>query len=235
MKTKPLTDKDYDLLSEALDRFHGQGAMNLEEMDGFFAALICCPSFVMPSEYLSELWGGEMADEEAFGGEKELNEFLSLVMRHWNHVSKTLHAGDVYLPILLEDENGVARANDWAHGFMRGMDLRREDWGILLGDDDHAGALVPIFALANEHHPDPEMRPFDEPIDSEHREKLIVGSAAGVMAIFRYFSPHRRFEAEAASSGTTYRRSTPKIGRNNPCYCGSGKKYKHCCGKVTLH
>ncbi|MDD4821881.1 MAG: SEC-C metal-binding domain-containing protein [Bacteroidales bacterium] len=25
-------------------------------------------------------------------------------------------------------------------------------------------------------------------------------------------------------------RSTPKIGRNEPCPCGSGKKYKHCCG-----
>jgi len=26
-------------------------------------------------------------------------------------------------------------------------------------------------------------------------------------------------------------RSTPKVGRNQPCPCGSGKKYKHCCGK----
>ena len=28
----------------------------------------------------------------------------------------------------------------------------------------------------------------------------------------------------------TYRRSEPKIGRNDPCSCGSGKKYKKCCG-----
>ena len=28
----------------------------------------------------------------------------------------------------------------------------------------------------------------------------------------------------------TYRRETPKIGRNDPCPCGSGKKYKKCCG-----
>ena len=25
------------------------------------------------------------------------------------------------------------------------------------------------------------------------------------------------------------RRSAPKVGRNDPCPCGSGKKYKHCC------
>jgi SEC-C motif domain protein len=28
-----------------------------------------------------------------------------------------------------------------------------------------------------------------------------------------------------------FRRSEPKIGRNNPCHCGSGKKYKKCCGQ----
>ena len=29
----------------------------------------------------------------------------------------------------------------------------------------------------------------------------------------------------------THRRDGPKIGRNAPCICGSGKKYKNCCGK----
>jgi len=29
----------------------------------------------------------------------------------------------------------------------------------------------------------------------------------------------------------TYRREKPKVGRNDPCPCGSGKKYKKCCGK----
>lgn len=31
--------------------------------------------------------------------------------------------------------------------------------------------------------------------------------------------------------GSTYRRETKKIGRNAPCPCGSGKKYKKCCGR----
>lgn len=30
----------------------------------------------------------------------------------------------------------------------------------------------------------------------------------------------------------TVRREAPKVGRNDPCPCGSGKKYKHCCGKA---
>jgi preprotein translocase subunit SecA len=30
----------------------------------------------------------------------------------------------------------------------------------------------------------------------------------------------------------TLKRGQPKVGRNDPCPCGSGKKYKHCCGKA---
>jgi uncharacterized protein len=50
---------------------------------------------------------------------------------------------------------------------------------------------VPIFALAHEHHPDPEMRSYEKPISAELREKLIVGMAAGVMTIYRYFKEQR--------------------------------------------
>jgi uncharacterized protein len=154
---------------------------------------------------------------------------------HWNAIANTLHSGDVFLPLLLEDEQGTFRANDWAQGFMRGMDLRHDDWLELLDDDEHAGALLPIFALAYEHDPDPEMRPYEEPIDTQRREQLIVGLAAGVTAIYQYFGPHRRMAALLARDSTTFRRVTPKIGRNDPCPCGSGKKYKQCCGKRALN
>ncbi len=37
-------------------------------------------------------------------------------------------------------------------------------------------------------------------------------------------------DAEGAESGTPVRRTEPKVGRNDPCTCGSGKKFKKCCG-----
>jgi len=37
---------------------------------------------------------------------------------------------------------------------------------------------------------------------------------------------------EVNTKPDTYMRKQPKIGRNDPCYCGSGKKYKHCHGKL---
>ncbi len=40
-------------------------------------------------------------------------------------------------------------------------------------------------------------------------------------------------EAAAASQPETVRRDSPKVGRNDPCVCGSGKKYKKCCGAAA--
>jgi uncharacterized protein YecA (UPF0149 family) len=37
--------------------------------------------------------------------------------------------------------------------------------------------------------------------------------------------------APAGEIAAPIRRTTPKVGRNDPCPCGSGKKYKKCCGK----
>ena len=80
------------------------------------------------------------------------------------------------------------------------------------------------------------MRPYDKPVSPELREKLIIGAAAGVMRIYRYFQERRFMAAYPAGSSISYRRLTTKIGRNEACPCGSGKKYKQCCGRMTtLH
>ena len=38
------------------------------------------------------------------------------------------------------------------------------------------------------------------------------------------------FDGKMVTAGQ-YRREAPKVGRNDPCPCGSGKKFKKCCGK----
>jgi uncharacterized protein len=233
VKPQPLTDAEFERLSGVLGRFDNEHPMNLEQLDGFLAALICGPEIVHPSEYLPVICGDDMVLEDSFGAQSVLQDFLSLVMRHWNVIADTLHSGDVFLPLLLEDENGISHANDWAKGFLRGLEFHKEQWAALLDDDEHGGLLVPIFALAHEHDPDPEMRPHKEAMSAEDRERLIVGAAAGVTGIHRYFQGQRL--VESFDNATTIRRTVPKIGRNDPCPCGSGKKFKQCCGRTTLH
>ncbi len=54
-----------------------------------------------------------------------------------------------------------------------------------------------------------------------------VGSGSGQM-------PQAAPKPEDARKPETFRREQPKIGRNDPCPCGSGKKYKNCCMNKDL-
>ena len=93
MTTQPLSDQELDKLTGILARFGAKGAMNLEQLDGFFAALIAGPDDVPPSEYLPEIWGDGMVNEHTFRAQEILHDFLSLITRHWNAVSQTLTDG----------------------------------------------------------------------------------------------------------------------------------------------
>jgi len=180
----------------------------------------------MPSEYYREVCGGEMSDACEFSSLEEANEILGLMVRQWNTIASTLFKDEVYVPLLLQDENGVAKGNDWAHGFMRGTLMRHGGWAELVEDEEHGGCMVPVFMLHYEYDEDPEMRP-------EQRENIKAHMAAGLLQAYRYFRAQRQVSAGAHASEP--RRSTPKVGRNDPCPCGSGKKYKKCCGGAAVN
>jgi uncharacterized protein len=235
MSEQPLTHAELDRLADVLKRCGGKNAMNVEMLDGFLAALICSPESVLPSEYLPEIWGGDDSDGLAFESKSDLQELLSLIMRHWNATGHILQSGGNFFPVLLEDDSGVSRGNAWAVGFLRGMGMRRNSWSDLLDNEQHGGSLVPIMALAHENDPDPNMRSYAEPVSAELRDKLIAGVMVGVPAIYRYFAGDRKSEARRLASAGTFRRDAPKVGRNDPCPCGSGRKFKHCCAKMALH
>ena len=231
LQNEPLTDAEFDRLADFLKGCKGGKAMNLEELDGFFAALIAGPEAAMPSEYNREVFGGDMSEAVEFANLDEAQEILNLIMRHWNKIASTLYRGEIHVPLILEDENGELHGNDWARGFMRGMHLRHEGWAELVNDEKHGGCLIPMMMLHHEHDEDPEMRP--DPITPDKREQVIAFMAAGLMNSYEYFRKER--EGDLVVDTPETRRSTPKIGRNDPCPCGSGKKYKKCCGVATVN
>lgn len=223
-------DSELETLGEFLDQMAEDGAMDLEELDGFFAALHCCPELVPPSEYLPEILGEGLENGEVISGIETAQLLMQLIMHHWNAVGDAFREGDTFIPLLLEDEDGKADGHNWAVGFLEGVEMRKELWSEILDNEDTAGWFVPIFALVTEHHPEPEMRPYPEKMTEEQREDLLAGMAVMVTEMYDYFEPHRR---EAASLRMEYAPAkSGKIGRNDPCYCGSGKKYKKCCGAI---
>jgi uncharacterized protein len=231
-QNEPLTDAELDRLSDFLESCKGGKAMNIEQLDGFLAALIAGPETVMPSEYYAEVFGGEMSEVCEFRSIDEANEILGLMMRHWSTIAAALHRDEVYVPLLLEDVNGVAQGNDWACGFMCGMHMRHDGWAELVNDEGNGGCVIPMMMLCHEHDEEPEMRP--DPISPEKREKIIAYMAAGLLGAYRYFRKHREIHAGTTLIPETWHNAL-KVGRNELCPCGSGKKYKRCCGGATVN
>jgi uncharacterized protein len=192
MKHTPLTDHDYQRLGDTLARFKNQGAMSLEKLDGFFAALQSVPEPIKPTECLTLILGEAFDDERAFPSQKALEQFVALLTGHWFDIAHTLQAGEEFHPWLEPDEHGVVHGNDWAEGFSAGMELMHDDWGLLFDDEEQAQALVPIMALAYEHHPDPEMRPYLDTADPQQREEWLAGISPAVESIYRFFATIRK-------------------------------------------
>lgn len=64
-------------------------------------------------------------------------------------------------------------------------------------------------------------------VKKETKQEMIAGLNAG----YDKACENKKETAAVYDSEETYRRMQPKVGRNDPCPCGSGKKYKKCCGK----
>ena len=227
---RPLTDPELDELDDLLFRIGGPDSMNVEELDGFQCALITCPEMVSLAEYMPRILGVTPEDAAMLPTEKTWHRFLELLMRNWNCIAAELQSEGFHTPLLIPDAKGMAKGTDWANGFLTGIDVRRRAWGRLFEDENEFALMIPIFALAYENHPDKTLRPYKKKIGKKLRSKLIAGAAAVVKVL-----NERRLQALRGNPQVQKAGKSTKIGGNDLCYCGSGIKYKKCCGAVRVN
>jgi uncharacterized protein len=237
----PLTDDEIAKLDEGLSRIDPDDSMAVEELDGYFAALACCPQPIPRDEWLPLVLGESPRAQAALTGQGEDARLLELIERHRVAVSAMLYDGQGFAPVLTHDEEGKAWGNAWAIGFVRGMALRPDAWAALEEDDEFADVLDPVMRLVadadiddgedgdDESEPDSQAVDLEasyEPIAEDEREAVIHEMMDGVQDVYEFF----RIAREKALAPPTIRRDQPKVGRNDPCSCGSGRKFKNCCG-----
>ena len=230
-----LSEAEEHELNGFLARVKGGVIPNVEALDGFFAALACCPDMIRPSEYLPIIQSGTTEDGTlAFEGMDEAQRFITLISRFFNDVNQILGDEDeIYIPFLREAVDEDSHAEDWAQGFMAGTKLRPEIWSGLIHDEDKNGLILPILILAHENDPDPECRPLGKPMDTAQRQGVITMAAAAVMRMYDYFREEQAPDWLTETDPSFVRRGR-KIGRNEPCPCGSGKKFKRCCARAEV-
>lgn len=232
-----LSDEEMD----ELDRFlmsdaTSDNTMMLDCLDGYLTALATGPVSILPSQWLPGIWGPTEKDEPVFDSFKQAERITGLIFRQLNGIIWSLqHNPDEFEPIFdtaifPDDSHEYADGEMWAYGFMSGIMLQRESWQALFDDPKGAEVLRPIYLLGAE-----EATPEEEALTEtpEQREKLTEQIPASVAWIYRFWLPYRVAMTER-SVATTFERGHPKVGRNDPCPCGSGKKFKKCCGASTI-
>jgi len=238
MKIMPaLSDEEMD----ELDTFLMSDATSNETMmlaclDGFLTAIVSGPVMLKPSEWLPRVWGPTQEDAPTFATHAKAERITGLIMRHLNGIIWTLHQDpDDFEPVFDTnvfdgDEREYIDGEMWAHGYMTAIDMQRDSWKAVFESRHGAVVLRPIHLLGAA-----EVTPEDEELvkTPTQREELSKQIPASIEWIYKFWAPYRRAAAERTTE-KTLEHEIPKQGRSEACACGSGRKFKKCCGASTV-
>ena len=205
----------------------GEETMLLEELDGFIAGLLVCPELIKPGDWLPIVWNRDRADQQpVFEDLGHVNRVLGLVMEHYNDVARTLMENpDRYSPLFAIDKrNDDVLWELWIEGFEKAVALRPAAWKAFLdADGDTVAAMSGMLMLADIARGDEEVKDRDTASATapDRIADWVVNLNEWRLANYQ---PTQSIDPRGGSA------SRKKVGRNDPCPCGSGKKYKKCCG-----
>jgi len=221
----PLSDAeigelDAFLISEATS----DECMDLVTLDGFLTALVVGPRLVAPSLWLPVVWGA--TSEPVFESKHQAERIISLLLRRMNMITSMFgENGGGFEPLIYEREVKGAPlwlADDWCFGFMRAMELDDGAWDPLFDDKTNRVLLVPILMLGTQEGLD-QIDAAEDPA-SEYTAAVNMLHLS-VESIYVYW--RLPIEKRAAT------RASQKLARNDPCPCGSGRKFKKCCALAS--
>jgi len=245
------------LLAKAVNK---DDVLTIDGLHGYLYGLAVIPEPVLPSEWLPGIFGEEMLEiDNQQEADALLGNLFSAYNRltFANEQDKLTFPFDIG-SIKTKD---IKRIREWAHGFFLATSLRPHIWGMPEGeeldddlyeesqdneeefDDDEAEIAACYAIVMGVAFPDRMSELFDHdegnliPIernDPELEAKLFAMLPDAVYSLQEYANAVREGMREMGADNypaPPQPRRVEKIGRNEPCPCGSGNKYKKCCGK----
>ena len=206
-------------LMELLDaKSEAHNTIRCDEVQGFMMALLSGPDALNPTNWLPEILG-----EESLFNAKERTEIERLVMAMAADMRMKLN--EKILPDLwfYEDEAGNPDFYTWCNAYLYALDIVPTDWFEAVDQEEFEDLFYPIMALGGIY-------------DDEENGEVILHLNEKELTQLESDLPHVLLDIywywqAIINKPQTVRREGEKVGRNDPCPCGSGKKYKSCCGK----
>jgi uncharacterized protein len=220
------TDRQLDQLETLLTAMPAENdGMLLGELDGFIAGILLCPEPIPAQEWLAEVWGDAVVPHFT-----DLNLAAithEAVLAHRDRVVRALGQAEPDYGALYDDDplSGEVLWETWITGFERAMRLRPDAWGplVLSEDEDQVASLPMLVALHEIAEGTSALDPAAIAELSALAPDLIPALVLNLHACVTSLGVgHLLLSATAATR--------VKAGRNDPCPCGSGRKYKKCCG-----
>jgi uncharacterized protein len=240
------------LLQDLSDSLPDDEAVPLDLLDGYLTALISGPKLCTPMDALAGLFGEEWAN--AFKDTADMQEFVALTTQRWNVIASQIHPDRLMqspddlslspliteLPPELRDEmieKGLMTAEDadllpapgalWAEGYLLAIDTHQDSWSIK-DPESEAGVLFDELLNAISALMLPEGEERNDYLQATY-ERLDVSQDELLNDALFAAQDMRLFWLHYAPKTEPIRREALP-GRNDPCPCGSGKKFKHCHG-----
>ncbi len=198
--------------------------MLLTELDGFLTGIVVGPDRIPPSEWLQGIWGIDDGETAPFEDPADVQWFVDAVTARCTEIVRDLGRGKPQPIFDVDERNGEVLWELWVDGFSEAMALRPDSWAMLAAGADHdaADALARLSSLIAIAHD-------ESPLDSIEINVVNDRALADLNdSIVRLHAA--RVRTGEPGSMTPLPPTATKIGRNDPCRCGSGIKSKRCCG-----
>jgi uncharacterized protein len=240
-----LNAAEFAELNAILDsmRLRREATPTWEFCEGFMAALICCRRTIAPAEY----WPALLSVPDPWFNAIQQKRFGDLWIRRWNAVMQALDTkvaalddAAAYQPEVV-DARAAKSAEAapffgqlWAQGFMAAVKAWPEEWAGSRNKQAiqwRTAALAVMEALTGDDTDPPTLAAFADDPDAPPTVSARRMQAFGD-AIWAVYNMREMWRSLGPRIETVHKLATP--GRNDPCACGSGKKYKKCCDLLSL-
>ncbi|TNJ37169.1 YecA family protein [Chlorobaculum thiosulfatiphilum] len=152
---QPLSEEELNMLEAFLASTEApEECMNsLEMIDGFLTAIVIGPEVVPEHRWIKYMLDPENQKENLFKSPEDESRITDLLNRHVIAIDTQFENDpEAYLPIYemfgySEDEERQIAIEEWALGFILGMELSHEAWQPLFSDESTAMLAGPLFVL----------------------------------------------------------------------------------------
>lgn len=233
MQTVHMTEQEIDRLEELLssDAFNGE-AMTLDTLQGFLSAVASSPETIPQTVWLAEAIG----ESPRYDSPEQEKETIALLLKFYDTISSALANGDDFDLILygLEEDAEELDYTAWCDGYIYGSQIGETNWFKAAGEfTDDLGEKMEVFFLLNGLLKEDALKHKQPWLTAKEEERALDKAQEDMPAVIGDI--YRFWKTQRASTNPIQRESD-KIGRNDPCPCGSGKKFKQCCGhEPTIH